>query len=61
VAVVDVGGGVQPDAGVVVVVVVELGELVDEGPGVLQRSESVGEHRRVLQGLVVNTNAGGGE
>ena len=48
-AVVDIGGGVQADAAVVVLVVVGLHELVHEVPGVLDRAESLREDRGVLQ------------
>ena len=45
------GGGDEPDAGVVVLVVVGVDELVHEGPGVRQRAESLREGWGVLQGL----------
>src|SRR3546814_11570458 len=50
-AVVNVGGGVEPDAGVAVVVVVVLEERVAERPGVVEAGEALRERRRVLQRL----------
>src|SRR3546814_19907380 len=50
-AVVNVGGGVEPDAGVAVVVVVVLAERVAERPGVVEAGEALRERRRVLQRL----------
>jgi hypothetical protein len=49
--VVDVGGGVQADPGVVVGVVVPVHELGDEVAGLAQAGDPVGEGRGVLQGL----------
>lgn len=60
-ALVDRGGRVPADPGVVVDVVVLGEEPVAEGPGFGQRAEVVGEVVDVLQCLVVNMNAGGGE
>ena len=54
------GGGVQPDSGVPVFVVVGQEEALAECAGVCQRSEPVWEVRRVFQGFVVNTNVEGG-
>ena len=48
----DVGGSVQTDPGVAVVVVVVVDELADENPGRLQGGEPFRERRRVLQRLV---------
>ena len=53
--------GVQPYPGMPVLVVVIGEEHAAERAGVLQRPERAGERRAVLQRLVVNTNAGGGE
>src|SRR3546814_2877612 len=50
-AVVNVAGGVEPDAGVAVVVVVVLEERVAERPGVVEAGEALRERRRVLQRL----------
>jgi hypothetical protein len=60
-AVVDRGGGVQPDPGMPVLVVVVGEEDVAERACLFQVSEAAGKDRAVLEGLVVNTNAGGGE
>ncbi len=51
VAVVDAGWGVVADAGVAVVVVVVVEELVDEGSGVGEAGEAFGEAGCVLQRL----------
>jgi hypothetical protein len=59
--VVDVGGGVQAEAAVMMLVVVPGEEFLAVRAGGLDRGEPGGERRPVLQGLVVNTNAGGGE
>ena len=59
--VVDVGGGVQAEAAVMVLVVVPREEFLAVRPGGFDRGEPGGEVRPVLQRLVVNTNAGGGE
>ena len=61
VAVVDVGWGVQAEAAVAVFVVVPAEEVLAVRPGMLDRGEPGREVRPVFQGLVVNTNAGGGE
>jgi len=50
-AVVDVGWGVEPGAGVAVLVVVVLEESVDEGPALGEGCELFGEPRRVFEGL----------
>ena len=47
----DVGGGVQPDAGVAVAVVVPLDELGHERPGLTDGFEAFGEHGREFEGL----------
>jgi len=60
VAVVDVGCGVQAEAGVAVLVVVPAEEFLAVRPCVLDRGEPGREVRPVLEGLVVNTNVGGG-
>ena len=60
-AVVDRGRGVQPDPGVAVDVVVVLEERRAEASRISDRPEPGRERRAVLQRLVVNTNAGGGE
>jgi hypothetical protein len=57
---VDVGGGVQADAAVAVVVVVPAEEFLAVRPGGLDRAEPGGERRPVFQRLVVNTNVEGG-
>jgi hypothetical protein len=49
-AVVDVGGGVKPDAGVAVVVVVPAEELLAVGVGVLEAAEAGGEVGPILEG-----------
>jgi hypothetical protein len=59
-AVVDVGGGVQAEPAVMMLVVVPGEEFLAVRPGGLDRGEPGGEGRPVLQRLVVNTNAGGG-
>ena len=59
-AVVDVGGGVQAEAAVPVLVVVPGEEVLAVRPGGFDRTEPGRERRPVLQRLVVNTNAGGG-
>jgi hypothetical protein len=51
VAVVDVGGGVQAEAAVAVVVVVPGEEFLAVGAGGLERGEPGGERRPVLEGL----------
>jgi hypothetical protein len=48
---VDVGGCVVADAGVAVLVVVVLEEVVCEGSCMVEAGESVGESWRVLDGL----------
>src|SRR3546814_20231808 len=50
-AVVDVGGGVEPDAGVAVVVVVVSEEPVAERAGVVDAGEALRERRGVFQSL----------
>ena len=50
-AVVDVGGGVQPEAAVAVVVVVPAEKVLAVRPGGLDRREPRGERRPVFQGL----------
>ncbi len=60
-AVVHGGGGVQADAGVPVLVVVVGEEDVAEVAGLAEGFEAAGECRAVFEGLVVSTNAGGGE
>jgi hypothetical protein len=50
-AVVDVGGGVQPDPGVPVLVVVPAEEALAERPGVLDAAEFLREVGPVLEGL----------
>ena len=50
-AVVDIGGDQQPDARMMVGGVVPAEELLAEGAGVLDRTESVGEGGAVLEGL----------
>ena len=51
VAVVDIGGGVHPDPGMPVGLVVPAVEAGAEGPGILQGAEGVGEVGTVLQGF----------
>ena len=58
VAVVDAGGGVVADAGVPVVVVVVVEELVDEAAGVGEAGEAVRESWRVLQGFELGLAVG---
>ena len=53
-------GSVQSDPGMAVLVVVVGEEHVAECACVLEGSERAGKDRAVLEGLVVNTNAGGG-
>ena len=60
-AVVDVGGGVQAEPAVPVLVVIPGEEVLAVRPGGFDRGEPGGKRRPVFQGLVVNTNAGGGE
>ncbi len=60
VAVVDVGGGVQAEAAVAVVVVVPAEEVLAVRAGGLDRAEPGRERRPVFQGLVVNTDVEGG-
>src|SRR5215213_7796701 len=49
-AVVDVGGGMEPDAGVAVLVVVPAKEPAAEGVGVLEAAEPIGELGPVFHG-----------
>ena len=51
VAVVDIGGGVHPNPGVAVLVVVPVVERDTEGSGLFQAGEAVGEIGPVLQGF----------
>lgn len=51
VAVVDIRGRVVADAGVLMVMVVPVHETADEGPGVVDRGEAIGELRPVFHGL----------
>ncbi len=57
----DRGGGVPGDPGMTVDVVVLVEEAGAELPGVGERGEGCRELGQVLEGLVVSTNAGGGE
>jgi hypothetical protein len=50
-AVVDIGGDQQPDARMMMLGVVPAEEVLAEGAGVLNRTESVGEFGAVLEGL----------
>jgi hypothetical protein len=60
-AVVDVGGGVQAEPAVAVLIVVPPEEVLAVGPGGFDRGEPGGERRPVFQRLVVNTNVEGGQ
>ena len=57
-AVVDVGGGVQAEAAVTVLVVVPGEEVLAVRPGGLDRGEPGGEVRPVLQGLELASEYG---
>jgi len=50
-AVVNVGGGVQTDAGMAMIVVVTINEVGHESAGVAEARESFREHGSVFQGL----------
>jgi hypothetical protein len=58
VAVVDVGGGVQAEPAVAVLVVVPAEEFLAVRPGGLDRGEPGGERRPVLQGLELRLGVG---
>jgi hypothetical protein len=60
VAVVDVGGRVQAETAVMMLVVVPAEEFLAVCPGGLDRGEPGGERGPVFEGLVVNTNVEGG-
>jgi hypothetical protein len=51
---------VQPDPGMAVVVIVVGEEYVAECACFVEGGEAAGKCRTVFEGLVVNTNAGGG-
>ena len=57
-SVVDVGGGVQAEAAVAVVVVVPGEELLAVGSGGLDRGEAAGEAGPVLEGLELGFGVG---
>src|SRR5437773_1737131 len=57
-AVVDVGGGVEPNAGVAVLLVVPAEEPATEGMGVLEAAEPVGELGPVFHGAELALGVG---
>lgn len=50
-AVMHVGGCVEPDAGMLVVMVIPIHQSADERPRITQRGEALGERRPVFHGL----------